>query len=89
MNSFFINTQEILNGTRNLTQQDIKTPSRFLKEEIVEKLPTTTQKNISPISATLTTPPNKHNTPFPQTTLKSTVKPSPNNRIWNIKHIDQ
>ena len=35
-NSTFVN-QENLNETRNLTQQDIQKPSKFVKEEIVEK----------------------------------------------------
>ena len=38
-------------------------------------MPTTTQQSISPIHPTLTTPQNK-NTPFPQTTIQSTVKAS-------------
>ena len=37
-------------------------------------MPTTTQQNISPIHPTLRTP--HKNTPFPQTTIHSTVKPS-------------
>ena len=73
-NSFFIDTKENLTGTRNLTQQDIQTPSRFINEEIVETMPTTTQQSISPIHPTLTTP--KKSTAFPQTTIQSTVKPS-------------
>ena len=36
--------QENLNGTRNLTQQDIQTPSHFINEEIVETIVTTTQQ---------------------------------------------
>ena len=43
LNFTFINTQETLNGTRSLTQQDIQTPSHFLNEETVETMPTTTQ----------------------------------------------
>ena len=35
--------QKHLNGTRNLTQQDIQTPSHFIKEEIVETIVTTSQ----------------------------------------------
>ena len=73
-NSTFINTKENLTGTRNLTQQDIQTPSRFINEEIVETMPTTTQQSIFPIHPTLTTP--KKSTEFPQTTIQSTVKPS-------------
>ena len=36
--------QEILNETKNLTQQDIQTPSHFINEEIVEAKVTTTQQ---------------------------------------------
>ena len=54
-NSTFIN-QENLNGTGNITQQDIQTPSHFVNEEIVETMPTTTQQSISPIHPTLKTP---------------------------------
>ena len=75
LNTTFVNTQENFKGTRNLTQQDIQTPSHFVNEEIVERMPATTQQNISPIHPTLTTPRNK-NTAFPQTTLQSTVKSS-------------
>ena len=66
---------ENLNGTRNLTQQDIQTPSHFINEEIVQTTVTTTQQSISPIRPNLTTPKNK-NTTLPQVTLQSTVKPS-------------
>ena len=38
LNSTFIN-QDNLNGTRNLTQQDIQTPSHFVNEEINERIP--------------------------------------------------
>ena len=48
--------QENLNGTRNLTQQDIQTQSHFTKEEIIETVTTTTQQNISPIHLNITTP---------------------------------
>ena len=67
--------QENLNGTRNLTQQDIQTPSHFINEEIVETIVTTTQQNISPIHPNLTTPKPKTSI-LPQVTLQSTVKPS-------------
>ena len=67
--------QENLNGTRNLTQQDIQTPSHFINEEIVETIVTTTQQNISPIHPNLTTPKPKNPT-LPQVTLQSTVKHS-------------
>ena len=48
--------QQNLNGTRNLTQQNIQTPSQFVSEEIVETITTTAQQNISPIHPNLTTP---------------------------------
>ena len=67
--------QEDLNGTRNLTQQDIQTPSHFTNEEVVETVTTTTQQSISPIHSNLTTPRPKNPT-LPQVTLQSTVKPS-------------
>ena len=66
---------EILNGTRNLTQQDIQTPSHFKNEEIVHITVTTTQQSISTIHPNLTTPRNKNATSL-QVTLQSTVKPS-------------
>ena len=66
---------ENLNGTRNLTQQDIQTPSHFINEEIVQTTVTTTQQSISPIRPNLTKPKNK-NTTLQQVTLQSTVKPS-------------
>ena len=65
---------ENFNGTRNLTQQDIQTPSHFINEEIVQTT-TTTQQSISPIHPNLTTPRNT-NTSLAQVTLQSTVKPS-------------
>ena len=47
LNSTFINNDN-LNGTRNLTQQDIQTPSHFVNEEIVETITTTeAQRGIS------------------------------------------
>ena len=67
--------QENLNGTRNLTQQDIQTPSHFINEEKVETIVTTTQQSISPIHPNLTTPKPKTSI-LPQVTLQSTVKPS-------------
>ena len=66
---------ENLNGTRNLTQQDIQTPSHFINEEIVQTTATTTQQNISPIHPNLTTPRNTK-TSLTQVILQSTVKPS-------------
>ena len=65
---------ENLNGTRNLTQQDIQTPSHFINEEIIQTT-TTTQQSISPIRPNLTTPRNT-NTSLARVTLQSTVKPS-------------
>ena len=67
--------QENLNGTRNLTQQDIQTPSHFVNEEIVETIATTTQQSISPKHPNQTTPRLK-NPILPQVTIQSTVKPS-------------
>ena len=66
--------KENLNGTRNLTQQGIQTPSHFINEEIVQTT-TTTQQSISPIHSNLTTPRNT-NTSLAQVTLQSIVKPS-------------
>ena len=90
LNSTFINTQEILNGTKNLKQQAIQTPSRFINEEIIKTMRTTTQQSISPIHPTLTTPHSK-STPFPQTAIQSTLKPSvaPKCSQNVTKHIDQ
>ena len=48
LNSTVIHNEN-LNGTRNLTQQDIQTPSHFINEEIVQTTVTTTQQSISPI----------------------------------------
>ena len=73
LNSTVIHNEN-LNGTRNLTQQDIQTPSHFINEEIVQTT-TTTQQSISPIHLNLTTPRNT-NTSLAQVTLQSTVKPS-------------
>ena len=56
LNSTFINNDN-LNGTGNLTQQDIYTPSHFKNEEIVETITTTeAQRSISPIQPNFTTP---------------------------------
>ena len=56
LNSTFIN-QDKVNGTRNLTQQDIQTPSHFVNEEIVETITTTeAQRSISPTQPNVTTP---------------------------------
>ena len=67
--------QENLKGTRNITQQDIQTPSHFANEEVVTIVKTTTQQNISPIHPNLTTSKPKNPT-LPQVTLQSTVKPT-------------
>ena len=67
--------QENLNGIRNLTQQDIQTPSHFINEEIVETIVTTTQQSVSLEHPNLTTPKPKTSI-LPQVTLQSTVKPS-------------
>ena len=65
-----------MNGTRNLTQQDIQTPSHFVNEEIVETIRTTeAQRSISPIPSNFTTPKLKNPT-LQQTIIQSTVKPS-------------
>ena len=72
LNSTVIHNEN-LNGTRNLTQQDIQTPSHFINEEIVHT--TTTQQSISPIRPNLTTPRNT-NSSQTQVTLQSTAKPS-------------
>ena len=64
-----------MNGTRNLTQQDIQTPSHFINEEIVDTIVTTTQQSISPIHPKLTTSKPKNPT-LPKVTLQSTVEPS-------------
>ena len=75
LNSTFINNDN-LNGTRNLTQQDIQTPSHFVNEEIVETITTTEpQRSTSPIQSNFTTPKLKNLT-LQQTIKKSTVKPS-------------
>ena len=70
--SNFIKTQETLNGTINLTQQDIQTPSHFVNEEIVESLPTTTQQNFPPFAQNL----RHHTKKNPRITIQLTVKPS-------------
>ena len=71
LNSAVIHNEN-LNGTKNLTQQDIQTPSHFINKETTV---TTTQQSISPIRPNLTTPKNT-NTTLPQETLQLTVKPS-------------
>ena len=64
-----------MNGTRNLLQQIIQTPSNFVSEEYVETISTTeAQRSISPIQSNFTTPKLK-NPPLQQTIIQSTVKP--------------
>ena len=55
LNSTVIHNEN-LNGTENITKQDIQTPSHFINEEIVQTTVTTTQQSISPIRPNLTTP---------------------------------
>ena len=74
LNSTLIQHENLI-GTRNLTKQDIQTPSHFANEEEVTTAITTTQQNISPIHPNLTTPIPK-NPPLPQVTLQATVKPT-------------
>ena len=74
LNSTVIHNEN-LNGTRNLTQQDIQTPSHIINEEIVQTTATTTQQSISPIHPNLTTSRNI-NTLLTHVTLQSTVKHS-------------
>ena len=74
LNETYIN-QDDLNGTRNLTQQDMQTPTIFVSQEIVETKTTTARQSISPIHPNLTTPKTKNPT-LPQVTIQSTVKPS-------------
>ena len=89
MNSTLVQ-RENLNGTRNLTQQGIQTPSHFINEKLVETIVTTTQRSISPKHPNLTTPKPKTSI-LPQVTLQSTVKPSvaPKYSQWITKHLDQ
>ena len=65
VSSTLLNRQEKLNGTTNLTQQEIQTPSYLVYDEILETIPTTTQQIVSPIHPTIKPPPNKKHTPFP------------------------
>ena len=60
-----------LNGTRNLTQQDIQTPSHFINEEICTHNNYTT-KVFHQYAPNLTTPRNT-NPSQTQVTLQSTV----------------
>ena len=61
--------QENLNGTRNLTQQDIQALSHLTNEEIVSTVVTTTQQSISPIHPNLTTQDQKTNFTASLTTI--------------------
>ena len=75
LNSTFKNKNN-LNGTRNLTQQDIQTPSHFVSEKIVDSITKTeAQRSISPIQPNFTTPRLKNPT-LQQTIIQSTVKTS-------------
>ena len=61
LSSTFINNDN-LNGTRNLTQQDIRTPSHFTNKEINETITTKVAKrSISPIQPNFATPKLKKN----------------------------
>ena len=53
LNSTFISTLEVLNGTRNLTTQDIQTPSHLGNEKTVKTMLTITQQSISANSFTI------------------------------------
>ena len=79
-----------LNDTRNLTQQDIQTPTHFKNEEIVETIVTTTQQSISPIHPNLTTPKPKTSI-LPQVTFQSRLNPRlPQNiHTWITKQLNQ
>ena len=75
LNSKYIKNDN-LNGTRNLTHQNIQTPSRSVNEEIVETITTTeAQRSISPIQPSFITSKLK-NPSLQQTVIQSTVKPS-------------
>ena len=54
LNSKYIKNDN-LNGTRNLTHQNIQTPSRSVNEEIVETITTEAQRSISPIQPSFIT----------------------------------
>ena len=65
-----------MNGTRNLTQQNVQNPSHFVNGEMVETRTTTVaQRIISPIQPNFTTPKLK-NPSLQQTIIQSTAKPS-------------
>ena len=67
--------KENLNVTRNLTPQDIQTPSHFVTEEVVETI-TTTAQQISHLFILILQPQDQKNPKLPQVTLQSTLKPS-------------
>ena len=66
LNSTFKSPHETLDGTGNLTQRNIHTPSDFENKEIIETLPILT--------------------PFPPTTLQSTVSPSVGQKYSQIDY---
>ena len=71
-----------MNGTRNLIQQDIQTPSPFKSKKFVETITTTeAQGSISPIQPKFTTPKLKNPT-LQQTIIQSTIKPSNCTKIF-------
>ena len=80
-NTFLLDTRNIssnsrvihnenLNGTRNLTQQDIQTPSHFINEEIVQTTATTTQQSNRPNNSNNYTTEYFTNTPQSDNTKK-------------------
>ena len=89
LNSTFIQ-KENLNFTRNLTPQDIQTPSHFVTEEVVETITTTVQQ-ISHLFILILQTQDQKNPKLPQVTLQSTLKPSvaPKSHKRIIKHLDQ
>ena len=90
LNSTFIN-QDNLNGTRNLTQQDIQTPSHFVNEEINERITKTkAQRSIPPFRSNFTTTKPKNPT-LQQAIIQTTVKPSAAQHFHKriTEHFDQ
>ena len=65
-----------MNGTRNLTQQDIQTPSPFVNKEIAETRTTTEAKRSIPTIQPNFTTPKLKNLMLQQTIIQSTVNPS-------------
>ena len=87
LNSTFINNDS-LNGTRNLTQQDVQNPSHFVSEQFVETVPTTeAQRSISiPIQTNF----RKSNAKTNNHTFHSkTLCCTKNNHKWITKGSDQ